>query len=305
MPARRPVAAAVVAALIWGTSFPAMAVTLGPGVDADPFLLSALRMGLAGLLAVGVLAFRGRLSLALFRNRWVWFLGGTNALGFTLQHIGVSLNESSATTALLVNTNLVFVAVLAVPLLGERLGSRKVAAVAAALFGLVALTTGFDPARLAKDSFVGDLFVFAAGGVWTLFILGTKRATRELPPLDLSAAGLGVTALLLAPTALLGDPAAFPPNALLGALYLGLVVTFPPLLLYTYSMGRLPATMVSVLTFTEVLFAAVLGVLLLDEAFGPITLLGGAFVLAAILLVAGEPTTSVSRTAPSRTGPGP
>lgn len=299
--------AAIAAALIWGTSFPAMAVTLGPGVRADPFLLTALRMALAAALATAVLLARRRPLRPLLRNRWVWILAGSNALAFTLQHIGVSLNAASAKTALLVNTNLVFIAILSVPVLGERFGRRKVAAVALALLGLVALTTGFDPRQLAAGTFVGDLFVLAAAVTWVPFILGTKRATAEVAPLDLTAAGLLVTAVLLAPTALLGDPAAFPRGALLGALYLGLVVTFPPLLLYTYSMARLPATVVTLLTFLEVLFAVVLGVVLLAEGFSAAQVVGGALVLAGILLVAADPSREdalrATPTTPSERGP--
>jgi drug/metabolite transporter (DMT)-like permease len=286
-----------------------MALTLGEG-RADPFLVTAIRMGLAGLLALASLAVMRRLDRSLLASRWVWLLGLLNAAGFALQHAGVALNASSGKTALLVNTNLVIVAALSVPLFGERFGARKAVAVTAALAGLVALTTGLDPAFFSGQGFLGDLLVLGASAVWAFFVLGTKRAVREIPARELTPASLAVTGalfgLLLPALAAVAAPPPLPAAAIPLLLYLGLVVTLPPLFLWAYAMERLPATVVTVLTLGEILVAAALGVLLLGESMTGVQLGGAALLLAGILTAAVPETPSaVSRTAPTPRGPGP
>lgn len=282
----RDYAAVIAASVLWGTSFPAMALALGQGRDAiDPFLLTAVRLGLAALLSLAVLAATRRLHPALFRSRWVWILGALNALAFVLQHIGVSWNGSAAKTALLVNVNLVFVALLAVRMFGDRLTAARSLALVFALSGLLALTTRLDPAFFTQQEFRGDVFILLSSLAWTPYILYTKVAVKEHPPVDLACGLLIVTAILLLPTLLVADlRTPVPAGGWWGIAYLGLAVTVLPILLYTYTMKRVSATTVTILTLIEVLLGAALGVLLLGEAFVAAQVAGAALLLIGIAL---------------------
>ena len=284
VPEPKDYAAVVAASLLWGTSFPAMALVLGTQ-QVDPFLLTAVRLGLAAVLSLAVLAALRRLRPAVFTNRWVWILGALNALAFTLQHVGVGLNHSAAKTALIVNVNLAFVALLSVRMFGERLTSGRVVAVVFALLGLTALTTKFDPAFFTQQEFRGDFFIFLSSVVWTPYILYTKVAVKEHDPIDLVAGLLAVTALLLVPTLALADYSAPVPTAGWWVIaWLGLAVTFPPVLLYTFSLKRVSATTVTVLTLIEVLFGSFLGFLLIGETFVAAQVLGAVLLLVGIVL---------------------
>ena len=70
---------------------------------------------------------------------------------------------------------------------------------------------------------------------------------------------------------------------------LGLVHTACCLAVYLGAMGHVPAVHVSVLSYLEPLSAALLGWLVLDEALGLGTVIGGALVVAGGLLVLGAP----------------
>src|SRR5437879_11621654 len=105
--------------IIWGTSFPAIKVAVeGEGVN--PLLLTFLRIGIGALSGVAFLLVRGRLDLSVFRSPYVWLLGALNAIAFGLQHVGQGYTTASK-TALLVDVNVVFIALLMVAVFRARM----------------------------------------------------------------------------------------------------------------------------------------------------------------------------------------
>src|SRR5688572_20590555 len=113
------------ASVLWGTSFPGSKLTVG---TVDPLFLTFARLALGAGLGLGVLAAMGRFDRRVFREPIVWALGAVNALGFVLQNEGILLTTASK-TALLVNVNIVFIAILMVLFFHETMSRAKLAGI--------------------------------------------------------------------------------------------------------------------------------------------------------------------------------
>jgi len=113
------------------------------------------------------------------------------------------LARASSTDAAFVHKLLVvFVALLAVPFLHERVGGMQVAAIALLVGGQAALTGGLP--ELAPGS--GETMILAATVLWSIEVIVAKRFLTDVPPLPLAVARLaGGVALLLAWLLVRGD----------------------------------------------------------------------------------------------------
>jgi len=101
---------------------------------------------------------------------------------------------SSTHAAFVQKTLVVWVAVLAVPLLGERLRAVHVAAMALIVGGLVALDGGLRGFRFGD----GELLILAATLLWAVEVVVAKRVLRGVAPetVAVSRMGMGVVVLL-------------------------------------------------------------------------------------------------------------
>jgi drug/metabolite transporter (DMT)-like permease len=159
-------------------------------------LIAAL---LLGLLAIGAV---NRGSQAAPRrpetSRTWWQLAAIGVIGgsvpFVLFFEGLS-RATASDAAFLHKTLVVWVAVLAVPLLGERLGRLQITAVGALLVGQIVLVGSLP--QLGFGS--GELMILGATLLWSVEVIIAKRALVDVAPLTVGIArmGLGTLALLL------------------------------------------------------------------------------------------------------------
>jgi len=293
----------VMSALIWGSSFPAIKVTLGGAQDAFSFsfVMSFARLSIAAILGLIVLRTMNRLKLSIFRQPVVWALGLLNAVSFILQHAGLAFTTASK-TSLLVNFNVVFVAVLSYLFFRERLGSRKIAGVLLGVFGVAILETGLDLSFLQHGEIIGDVMVFSAGFTWALYVLLTKKAVdSSFDYLDLSVAVIAATVpFLLIPLPFVNVAQPLAAASWYGILYLGLVTTLPPLIMWSKALRSVTATVSSVLLLFEVLFAVLLSIIVIGETFLIVYVFGGAMILVGGILVTSGPDKSASKQTPPR-----
>ncbi len=279
----RDYALILLASVLWGTSFPGSKLTVG---TVDPLFLTFARMALGALLGLTVLAATRRLDLRVFREPLVWVLGAINAVGFELQNEGI-LRTTASKTALLVNVNVVIIPVLMVVFFREAMTRLKVAGILIGTFGVVVVATRLDLASLAGGQFAGDLLVFIAGVVWAFYVVGAKKMVdRGGDYVALTSGILATTALLAAvPLFFVGWPLPTNGGGWLGVVYLGLVPTFTPLLLYVASMRTISPTISGLLILLEVVVAAILSFVLLQDALSAYTVAGGALILLGAFVV--------------------
>lgn len=159
-------------------------------------LVAALVLGLLAMLAVR----RGSAAsprLPTTRRGWVQLVaigvvGGS--VPFVLFFEGLT-RATAADAAFLHKTLVVWVAILAVPLLRERLGRLQVVAVAALLLGQLLLVGGIPQLGLGS----GELMILAATLLWSVEVVIAKRALDDVTPLTVGLArmGLGTAALIV------------------------------------------------------------------------------------------------------------
>ncbi len=274
---RRDYVFVVLASVLWGTAFPGTKLIVG---EVDPLFITMARLGIGALLGFGLLAVMRRLRWALLREPWVWALGLVNSLAFNLQNVGLVYTTASK-TALLVNVNIVFIAILMVAVYKEKVTWGRGAGIALGLVGVLVLATKLNPAALSGGDFLGDVLVFLAGVMWSFYVLGLKRMVdRRGDYLALVAMVLATTAVFSALSLLL-LPGPWPSGALSWAAiaYLGIIPTFLPMFLYTLSLRTISPTVSSLLVLLEIVVATLLSVAMFGDVLDAFTLVGGALIL--------------------------
>ena len=279
----------LLAAFFWGTSF--VAIELGLEFI-NPFWFAQLRFMIASLGSlVVVLALKKRIGNDMLFSSWLWGLGLFNALGYLTQFFAQTLTNATK-TALLVNINLITVAILSTVLLQERFTKVKVFAVGLSILGVFLLTTNGDPSRLLRGEFIGDMFALTAGFFWAIYIVLNKKVLfrPKVDVISLNACVMLSTTVILIPfTVALGG---LGPGVLdIGyegtwiILYISIFCNILPFIIWMYALRYLSATASTLLLLTEVLVAAILAMIVLGEMLTAFGILGGALIVAAILTI--------------------
>jgi drug/metabolite transporter (DMT)-like permease len=273
----------ILASVFWGSSFPVTKVMVD---SVDPLFVTAARLGLGTLLGVLVLAFLKRLDFSVFRRPIVWGLGVLNALAFNLQNLGMVYTTASK-TSLLVNVNVVFIAILMAAVFHERATWQKVIGILVGVVGVVVLATQLNPDFLQGGEFLGDSLVFLSGLVWAFYVIGTKSMVDRGGDYIAMTTGILAVTTLAAIIPLLAVPTRVPEGAVpwTGILYLGFVPTFTPLLLYTLSMRTISPTVSGLLVLLEVVVASLASFAFLGDPIGSYTVVGGALILVGTYIV--------------------
>lgn len=203
---------------------------------------------------------------------------------------------TSAANAALLGVNApIFVALGAWVLHGERPTVRFWIGFLLALAGMVAIV-GTDV--LVHPSLgYGDLLAVAGAFCYGIYLVYVQRGRAGMDTLSFSAWSTGVGALCLLPVCLLAkQPLIGLSGRSWGALVaLALVSQVMGQLLVAHSMGKLPATLASIVLLAQAPLTAILAWPLLGERIRSGQILGGALVLAGIAVV------SVERFAPPLT----
>jgi drug/metabolite transporter (DMT)-like permease len=188
--------------------------------------------------------------------------------------------------SLLLYTFPAMVAVAAFALGRERLDRRRVAALVVASGGLALVVAGAGAGALDP---LGAALGLGAAVVYSTYILVSEGIVARVAPQLLSAlVCTGAAVSLTVGSAALGD---FRPGALTAAGWgwlacLAVVSTVAAVSLFFAGLRRVGPTSASILSTAEPVVTVLLAFLVFGELLGPVQLLGGALVLAAVLLLA-------------------
>lgn len=237
-------------------------------------------------------------TLAVFRPAWLRVrridlrllaaMGASLGTFHVFWNLAVMLNGVAVATVQQVAMPAI-VAVAAWLIWREPLTLIKVVAILLAFFGTV-LVSGPDllgGARLSLTGLFIGLGTPAFYAAWTLF---GKRARSEHNPITTLTYAFAFGALVLLPLQFF-TPQPFPVSgtALLWFAALISLSTIMPFTLYTWALGRLPASVASILAMSEIAFVAVYAVVLLGERLTPGQVLGAILVLSGVLLLTWGP----------------
>jgi len=271
---------AAVAPAVWGSTY----LVTTEWLPADrPLLAAMLRALPAGLLLLAVVRVLPTDSPALPTGSWWWrslVLGTLNIGAFFALLFVAAYRLPGGVAATVIALQPLTVAVLAVPLLGERLRPLRVLAGVGGALGVALLVLNAD-ARLDPIGLAAGLGAAASMAVGVVL---TQRWGRPGHLLSFTGWQLTAGGLALAPFALAleGVPATLGGANLAGYAYLSLIGAALTYALWFRAIGQLSAPVVSFLGLLSPLVAALLGAAVLAQTFTPWQSLGFVVVLASV-----------------------
>jgi len=273
----------ILSSFLWGTSFVAAKIGVS---NVDPYYLGMWRWIIGAEVLVLIALAAKTFDMRIFRDPMVWGIGFINAIGLTLQNVGLT-STTATNTVLLVDINVVFVAVISYFVLSERCNRFTVFGLILGLLGVLYVATGGDMSTLSSGSFIGNVLVFSGGVVWAFYIVYQKKMlNRGTEPFMTSAAVITTAAVTSIPLALVfGQVAPLDVAGGLSILYLGIVCTGGAWLLYIMGFKGKGATDSSIILLLEIVFAMFFALIVLGEMPGWPTLIGAALIITAIILV--------------------
>jgi O-acetylserine/cysteine efflux transporter len=274
----RDLSVAIVINIVWGLNIVAVKLSL----DAiPPFSAALLRQAIILLACVAFLKIiPGRMPALLALG----FVAGGVFLIFT--NLSVLATTNLGALAIAGQLGAPFALILAVIVLGERIGLPRLAGIVLAMAGCAMLA--FDPA-IAEES-VGLLLMIAASFLWAVGSL-LQRQLAGVPVRTIYAwVGL-VGVAVLTPIALVFEPDALrdighvPPLALGGIVFSALGSTLLGHGGLSWLLQRHPVSAVIPLTLLAPVISVVASALVFETPITPIMVAGGALALAGVAIV--------------------
>jgi drug/metabolite transporter (DMT)-like permease len=189
-------------AFFWGANF----VLAGPILaDLPPLWAAAMRFVLGTALMFMIAGVRREKLLApLKRHAGIYLLlGAVGICGFNLFFFYALRTTSANSASLIMATNPLLTALLAVAFLGERLATRHLVALPLALIGVAVVISQGDMHKLEALSFAqGDLLMLVADLCWAMYNVLVRRYMPQGSPIAHTSWVMAAGAILLVLAAL-------------------------------------------------------------------------------------------------------
>jgi drug/metabolite transporter (DMT)-like permease len=262
--------------VIWGVPYFFIKVAL---TEVPPLGVAWARLALGAMVLLPVAWHRGSLrGLGLHKRPVLAYAFAELVIPFALISVGEQWVSSSLAGILIATVPMMVI--LLSPLFGvhERLSTRRLCGLVIGLAGVVTLL-GLD----AVDGVLGwagvACIVLATLG-YAIATLIVQRHLAGADELGVVATSLGIATIVLLPTTLWSLPARVPsPLVLTSLVVLGVVCSALALWLFVYLIAQIGAARAAVITYVNPAVAALLGVVVLHEPFGPGAVLGLALIL--------------------------
>ena len=270
---------------LWSTVATAMKLALR---ELDVLQLLTIAVCCSALALLTIVALQKKLPrlIEYFRETPGYFLlmGLINPLGYYLILLR-SYDLLPAQQAQPINyTWAIMLALLAVPLLGQRLTGRDMLAIALGYLGVVVIATRGDLLGMQFDSVEGVIYALVSTVVWALYWIASTRNTRD-PIVSLCVNFLVAAPIAVILCAVFSDLSVPTWRGLLPAIYVGLFemgITFALWsLALRYASG---VSRVGNLIFLSPLLSLVFIATILGESIHPATLVGLALIIPGVLL---------------------
>lgn len=264
---------------IWGASFLFMRIAAG---DFGSFALVEVRLALGALV---LLPFFARSLRQIGPRLWALLLAVAfvNTAGPFLLFAWASQRAPAGVVAITNSTTVMFTALFARFVYGERISPWRAIGLVAGFTGVIVLASGKTGGTVVWPA------VLVATAAALLYGAGANLSGRHLIPRlpagTITAATLSCSAVLLAPVAIMTWPQApIPTVSWLSAVGLGLLCTGTAYLLYYRIMGRIGPAGTSTVTYLVPLFGVLWAWLLLGERLTATTAVAGALILGGVAL---------------------
>ena len=284
-----PYVEAIFAVVVWGASFIATKVALE---EVSPVTIVWLRFAI-GVIILGLAVFLRKQFTLPGRNEWSYFalLG---FLGITfhqwLQSNGLRTSEAG-TTAWIVSTTPVFMALLGWLALKENLGWRRTAGIALAFAGVLLVSSKGNLASISVGRFgaPGDVLILVSAVNWAVFSILSRRGLQRHPAslmmFYVMALGWVFISVLFFAGKGFGDVSNLTGRGWAGILFLGIFCSGLAYIAWYDALKALSTAQTGVFLYIEPLVAVVVAAIVLGEQVTLLSLLGGAVILFGVWLV--------------------
>ena len=298
---RSPFALALIANIIWGTSFLASKYTLKVW---GPFTASALRFAVALVGMLLILPGMG-FPIQIPKSKRAWtqiFWVGLTGFGvlFPMQLAGLMWIPSSLSASIMLTSPL-FVLLLSTGFLQEALSLKKIIAIFIGIIGGVIL---MNPANLPESTWSVDAIPHLIKGIGlslgaslslAISVLVTRKASREIDSTSLTFWSMAVGVIFLLPCTLSEGPKTYSPlelsHATIALLFLALFCSVFAFLLWNRAIKMTVPQNIASTMHIKTPVAVVLGAVVANETLSTPVIAGTLFISLAVWLSQYQGTT--------------
>jgi drug/metabolite transporter (DMT)-like permease len=270
--------------VVYATSYVVTRLVLD---DVPPTILALLRLvvGAAVLVPLGRRASASDEARPPGQGARVFWMGALGfAAAFALSHWGIA-RSSATNAALLIVVEPLTLVVLGPLLLRERLTRREAAGAAVAVAGAALVVLNGVPGVTLEilPRWRGDILLVLSGLAYASYSLLGRTVLTETNAAAITAHSIVWGALVMAPLAALewaaGARPTPTPAAVVGTLYLALVITAGAYLVWNWALARVEAARAAPFLTVQPVVGALLGAVVLGEPVTRFTALGGGLVV--------------------------
>ena len=277
------------AVIAWGASFIATKLALR---DLDPVTVVWLRFAI-GVLILGIAtAIRHQFSFP--QRKELLYFSILGFLGITfhqwLQSTGLVTAQAS-TTAWIVATTPIFIAILSWIFLHEKLNWWQISGILLAAIGVILVVSKGNILSLLTGHFgeAGDIMILVSAPNWALFSILSRRGLQQHKATQMMfyvmAIGWLFTSILFFTTGNFEDIGHMTWNSLLGVGFLGIFCSGLAYIAWYDGLQAVQASQIGAFLYLEPLVAVVVAWLILGEKLLILSLVGGVIILLGVRFV--------------------
>lgn len=277
------------AVIFWGASFIATKVALR---DVLPITVVWLRF-LLGVLILGIAVFlRGQSGIPEMKE--LPYLALLGLIGITfhqwLQSTGLVTSQAS-TTAWIVATTPIFMALMGWVFLREKLKVLQIAGIFLAFFGVILVVSEGEISSIFSDQFgaPGDILILISAPNWALFSILSRRSLARFPATQMMffvmISGWFFISILFFRNPGLGDITHLSVQGWLAISFLGIACSGLAYIFWYDGLQELQSAQAGTFLYLEPVVAVFVSFIVLNEPLLLVSLLGGAGILLGVYLV--------------------
>ncbi|MGB8644243.1 MAG: DMT family transporter [Anaerolineae bacterium] len=284
-----PLVEVTLAVIFWGASFIATKIAVR---EVSPYSIIWLRFGIGVLILGAAVLQRKQFQRLPLRDLPYFALLGFLAITFHqwLQVNGL-VTAQATTTAWIVATTPVFIAILSALFLHERLDLVRIGGIALAAAGVLLVVSHGDLGTLALGRFgePGDLLIVVSSVNWAVFTVISRRGLNRYPAalmmFYLMLIGWLLNSVLFFTGPGLGELARLDANGWLAIAFLGIFCSGLAYIFWYDALKGLPASRVGVFLYIEPLITLVVAAFILAERVTIASAIGGVIIILGVWLV--------------------
>lgn len=285
-----PYLEALFAVLVWGGTFIATKIALR---EVSPATIVWIRFGMGTIILGIVVVSRKQFALP-ERNEWLYF-AMLGFLGVTfhqwLQATGLQTAKAT-TTAWIVATTLVFIAILGWLALKEQLNGLQIIGIFLAAFGVLLIVGkgNFGALFTGEEGAFGDFLILVSSVNWAVYTILSRRELARHPAARMMffvmlLGWLFVNIWIFGFGPGLGEIAQLTSSGWGAIIVLGIFGSGLAYIAFYDALQEIPASQMGAFFNVEPLVTTVLASFMIAEAVTAITLIGGAIIILGIWLV--------------------